>query len=201
MFPPTTPENVILQQLDIKKPVPKELHSKYDLVHIRMLVAAMLPSEWSIVVHNVTQLLKPGGWLQWSECDIMSTKYLRGGEVDTSHVETARRVSTLFIQALRDRFEHGWQILPEEMRAAGLGNILRDCVSTDRLPETREKMTMNGITAILSWMRLEADRAATGPLGSMAGDELDTVEKQAFEDIKSGCYCRFDIYVNCGQKL
>lgn len=49
----------------MKKPFPAEIHGKYDLVHVRMLVAAMLPEEWEPAVRNLTQLLKPGGFLQW----------------------------------------------------------------------------------------------------------------------------------------
>lgn len=189
MFPSATPDKTSLKELDMKKPVPKELHAKYDLVHARMLVAAMLPGEWTAVVANVAQLLKPGGWLQWVECDMTGTKHLRSG-VD-SRVEAARRSSHMFRAALGERFQHGWNNLPGDMEAAGLMSIIRDCASTDRLPETRERQTANGMRAIFAWMR---------KTGAMAGEELERAEKEAYADIKSGCYCRFEIHVICGQK-
>lgn len=47
--------------LDVQKPTPKELHGKFDLVHIRMLLGGLTTPDWSIVAANVFQLLKPGG--------------------------------------------------------------------------------------------------------------------------------------------
>lgn len=189
MFPSSTLPNITLTELDIKKPVPQELHGKYDLVHVRMIVAGMLPNEWPAAVANVAQLLKPGGWLQWVECDMIGTKHVRSA-VDST-VETARAASKMFRDAFRERFEHGWNNLPDDMRAAGLTFIITDCASTDRLPETRERQTANGMKAIFAWMR---------KTGAMEGEALEVAEKQANADIKSGCYCRFEIHVICGQK-
>jgi hypothetical protein len=198
MFPQQHSPNVNLHVLDIKQPIPLGLQGTYDLVHVRLLAAAMLPHEWSTVVRNVSQLLKPGGWLQWEECDFAHVKHLRGHR-EGSHVDTARGLGRAFRDALRERFEHGWTTLADEMRAAGLCRVAADFVSSDRLPETREPMTTNGMKAIFKWARLMVDAHANVP-GLPAPGELQHAEEAAMADIKSGCYVRFDIHVVCGQR-
>lgn len=55
---------------------------------------------------------------------------------------------------MREQFPHGWNILPEAMGAAGLDSVTHDLVSSDRLPETRERETINSMRVFLSWARL-----------------------------------------------
>lgn len=178
-----------LSVLDIKKPVPRELHGKYDLVHVRMIMAGLLPSEWQSAVANVAQLLKPGGWLHWLECDMTTTKHLRS-RVDST-VDASRAASKLFLDSIRERIQYGWHNLPDDMRAAGLTSIITDCASTDRLPETRQAHTTSGMKAIFAGIRR---------IGAMEGEVLKAAEKQVAADINSGCYSRFEIHVICGQK-
>ncbi|KAI1169039.1 S-adenosyl-L-methionine-dependent methyltransferase [Nemania serpens] len=197
LYPPqdTLPSNVYLTELDAKQPLPEHLHGQYDLVHVRLLVAAMLPGDWDTVVRNLCLLLKPGGFLQWEECDFVGSKYLRGKVNST--VEAARFMGYAFRDALRERFEHGWSTLPKNMTDAGLTPVVSDVVSSDRLPETRAQLTITGLQAIFSWARLMTER---GVKGSLSSDELESLERKAYEDVRSGCYVRYDIYVTCGQK-
>jgi SAM-dependent methyltransferase len=192
---PETP-GVVLSVLDAKQPVPDNLRGAYDLVHVRMLGAAMLPEDWAPTVKSVAQLLKPGGWIQWEECDFSHVRHIRGGEYDSCTIQTAREMGSAFKTALLERFQHGWNTLPDDMRAAGLINIQTDCVGADRLPETRERMTANGMQAIFRWARMLAER---GLPGAKTNEHLDKAEEQAYKDISSGCYVGFEIYVACGR--
>jgi hypothetical protein len=198
LFPPPKnhPSCISLRQLDIKQPVPKELVGRYDVVHVRMLAAGMLPNEWRNVVHNIVMLLKSGGWLQWEECDFPSVKHLRGRPEAT--VETAHEMGRRFRDALRERFDHGWNTLPSDMEAAGLGSINTDLLSSDLVPETRENMTANGMQAIFSWARRMTER---GEPGAIKLEVLDGMETKTYEDNRSGCYVRFDVYVTRGRKF
>jgi hypothetical protein len=49
--------------------------------------------------------------------------------------------------------------------------------------------------AILSWARRMAEP------GTMTLEELNKAEAQVYEDIRSGCYVRFDVYVTRGRKV
>ncbi len=84
------------------------------------------------------------------------------------------------------------------MMDAGLASVVSDVVSSGRLRETRDKLTTNtGMQAIFSWARFVTER---GVEGSMSDEQLNSLEVKAYEDIRSGCYVRYDIYVACGQK-
>ncbi|KAL3490990.1 hypothetical protein BJX62DRAFT_237594 [Aspergillus germanicus] len=54
---------------DILRPFPIEHRDKYDLVHVRMLVSALKVEEYEVAVRNLVEILKPGGYLQWTDLD------------------------------------------------------------------------------------------------------------------------------------
>lgn len=114
LFPSPAHQDITFETLDVKQPIPESLRGKYDLVHVRMLAAAMMPDEWAPVVRNVSMLLRPGGWLQWEECDFAGVKHHRGPH--GSRVDTARRLGCAFRNGLLDRFEHGWSTLPDDSK-------------------------------------------------------------------------------------
>ncbi|KAF2481694.1 S-adenosyl-L-methionine-dependent methyltransferase [Neohortaea acidophila] len=67
--PPALPANVTLHLADVKKPFDARWIGYFDVVHVRLLQAAMSTDDWGPVLRNITTLLKPGGWLQWMEDD------------------------------------------------------------------------------------------------------------------------------------
>jgi len=191
----TLPSNIHLDVMDIRQPPPLSEHKKYDLVHVRLIVAGIKPSEWEVVVSNIVQLLKPGGAIQWEECNFAAVQHLRGGVMSSVH--TARDMGGRFREALKDMFSHGWNILPQLFEGAGLEDVENDIVSSDRVAETRKAFTRNGMQAIFGWARLISSRNAPG---SSPMDEIDRLEREAERDIESGCYVRFDIHVALGFK-
>lgn len=54
---------------DILQPFPQEHRGRYDLVHVRLLVGALKEVDYPRAVRNLYDLLKPGGYLQWDDCD------------------------------------------------------------------------------------------------------------------------------------
>lgn len=196
MYPESLPESISLKVLDVKQPVPEELNGIYDLVHARMLVAAILPTEWTAVVRNLATLLKPGGWMQWGECDFISAKFLRGEALESSPIDTVVALGDKWREEMRDRFQCGWSTLPADMQAAGLVTVDSDCVSSDRLPDTRKKTLENAMTAIFSWLRMVASKGV-----GMTIEELDLAEKRAIEEVEAGAYVRYEIYTVTGQKI
>lgn len=195
LFPPqeTLSSNISLGVLDMKQPFPPEMHGKYDLVHVRMLVTAMLPDEWDPTVRNLATLLKPGGFLQWEECDFIHTEYVIKDTADPRGDFMGQK----FTDALRDRLEHGWNTLPQNMKNAGLDAVASDVFASDRVPETRTRMTERMIGLVFTWARIMTERGAPG---SMPGEELDAIEKEVAEEIRSGAYLKFNIHVACSQK-
>ncbi len=188
--PETLPSNVKLGLMDVKQPPPSEEHGRYDVVHVRLLVAAMNPEDWEVAVRYLSKLLKPGGALQWEENDFTNVRYYRGG-ID-SPVAASQFMSNLFRDALFERFSHGWNTLPQIMEDAGLVGTEKDVVSSDRIAETRAVLAGNGMVALFGWARMMAGR---GVPGSRKLDELKQLEGRAFDEIKSGCYVRYDVHI------
>ena len=187
------PPNVSLDMMDVKSPPPLEEQNQYDVVHVRLLTAAMSPTDWSAVASNLKLLLRPGGALQWEECNFAQGRHLRGKTDST--ISAARFVGSLFRETLREKLSYGWSTLPSIFKDLGLGNVEEDIVSSDRAADTREALTANGMVAVFDWAKLTSAR---GMLGSLSIDELEKLEEQAYQDIKSGCYVRFDIHVILG---
>ncbi|KAL2042758.1 hypothetical protein N7G274_004517 [Stereocaulon virgatum] len=71
-FPPKQwlPENMSLHTLDILKPIPEEFKGKYDVVHARLLLPLVKNNDPTPVLKNMFSLLKPGGYLQWSDHNV-----------------------------------------------------------------------------------------------------------------------------------
>ncbi|KAJ5267185.1 hypothetical protein N7478_009993 [Penicillium angulare] len=51
---------------------PAEHQGRYDLVHIRLLVAGIKKEDYAIVLRNARDLLKPKGYIQWEEVDTLA---------------------------------------------------------------------------------------------------------------------------------
>ena len=181
--------------MDFKEPPPSSEHHRYDVVHVRLLTAAMNPADWEVAVRNVSQLLKPGGALQWEECNFAHGRHLRGDP--GSSVSAARFIGSLMRESLREKFSYGWSTLPQSMESAGLVHVGEDIVSSDRVVETREALTANGMVATFDWAKLMSKR---GMPGSCSMDKLLELEEQARKDVSSGCYVRFDIHITLGFK-
>ncbi|KAF4454224.1 methyltransferase domain-containing protein [Fusarium austroafricanum] len=65
--PASLPPNVGLAFGNVLEPFPKQFLGIYDLVHVKLLYAALKKDEWLLAVKNLKTLLKPGGYLFWSE--------------------------------------------------------------------------------------------------------------------------------------
>ncbi|KAI0971599.1 hypothetical protein F4678DRAFT_433473 [Xylaria arbuscula] len=196
LFPPqgTLSSKISLWVLDIKKPFPEHMHGQFDLVHVRLLVAAMRPEDWEPAVRNFSSILRPGGYLQWEECDFLGAEWLPGNP--GASVDKMKHLGYTFRAALHDQLNHGWNTLPQHMQAAGLVSIVTDVASSDRDFKAREIYATSALTLFLNWAHLMIERGATGPMFN----DLRDLEKAARQEIKSGCYFKFNIHVACGRK-
>jgi SAM-dependent methyltransferase len=62
-------EPVKLEVHDFYQPFPKEYDEKFDLVNVRFVSYVLQLAQLENVVRNILQILRPGGYLQWQECD------------------------------------------------------------------------------------------------------------------------------------
>ena len=66
-FPPqcVSPRNCLFRRFDIMNPVAEEYVSRLDVVNIRLLGGPLAERDFSPILENILQMLKPGGWVQW----------------------------------------------------------------------------------------------------------------------------------------
>ncbi|PYH64780.1 class I SAM-dependent methyltransferase [Aspergillus vadensis CBS 113365] len=65
------PRNVKLALLDAFKHVPPTLVGQYDVVHVRMWASNIRDGNTGPLMLHLQQLLKPGGYIQWEEADLI----------------------------------------------------------------------------------------------------------------------------------
>ncbi|KAL7893063.1 S-adenosyl-L-methionine-dependent methyltransferase [Trichoderma sp. SZMC 28014] len=107
------PENISFRILDAFSQVPDELIGKYDVVHLRLWCCIVRDCNTAALIRHATQLLKPGGYLQWDEADL-DKMHIKGAEA-----EAAAAISRA-AQAIA-HFDYSWiEDLPNRSKEAGL---------------------------------------------------------------------------------
>lgn len=64
---PTCPARVTFIVHHLLHPHPLERHEVFDSVHTSFLGPVLAGNDWSNVFHNMMDLVKPGGWIQYVE--------------------------------------------------------------------------------------------------------------------------------------
>ncbi|KAI9035793.1 class I SAM-dependent methyltransferase [Aspergillus affinis] len=73
-FPPRNlwPSNVSLGVMDSLVDPPPSLRGQYDGVHLRMWASNVRESDIGPVIRHAKSLLKPGGYIQWEDADLVN---------------------------------------------------------------------------------------------------------------------------------
>jgi hypothetical protein len=71
------PSNINLRQVNALLPPPTDLLSTFDIIHIRHFVCVVGFNDPVPLLRNLLAMLKPGGWLQWGEWDVMNRHFTK----------------------------------------------------------------------------------------------------------------------------
>jgi len=82
--------------------------------------------------------------------------------------------------------------------SAGLTDVREDVPSTDRLPEQRVEFTEIGVGALCGALTNFAKAGMAGE-GGWSVEEVEGLRKKAAEEMRGGCYLRWDIHVTVGR--
>lgn len=125
----------------------------------------------------------------------MGGKCLPG--LPNSRVDVTEAMRKMFADALVERFSTGWNTLANNIRQSGLTSIATRAFSSGRVVETREKLTRVFMKAIFSWAEKMIQQKMLDPwTREQLKDTMETID----EEIRSGCYVRYDIYMVVGMK-
>ncbi|KAJ5539527.1 hypothetical protein N7513_007859 [Penicillium frequentans] len=117
------PQNMSLRYWDIFSDVPDDLIGVYDIVHVSLLAFVLRGDDIKDVMGKLLKLLKPGGYLQWSEHDLLSCHFRKSTpDAKTEALEKLYELS--IIHPVDARFKPTWvSSLPENFRESGLTAI------------------------------------------------------------------------------
>jgi SAM-dependent methyltransferase len=192
------PENVSLDFLDFKKPIPEKLQGTFDLVNVRLIIISMGPLDvWKETLKNLLTLLKPGGCVTWTDGNFLNARGFRGAS-ESSTPGHALTIGQLQLNnTLKNRFGYSFPDFGELFHSAGLEGVEEDVISTDRLVEQRREFTEIGIGAVFGGLK-NLSKAAQEEYWNEK--EVEERKKAALKDMESGAYLRWDIHVALGFK-
>ncbi|KAF2161500.1 hypothetical protein M409DRAFT_28228 [Zasmidium cellare ATCC 36951] len=73
-----TPAHVSFHQFDLLQELPAEMTGRFDIVNIQFVMLFIKDSNFSSALHRLLQMLKPGGWLQWTDSNSANLKWPSG---------------------------------------------------------------------------------------------------------------------------
>ncbi|MCJ1258534.1 hypothetical protein MMC24_006367 [Lignoscripta atroalba] len=130
-----------LRAHDIREPFPQSWgwSNAFDLVHQRLLIWGVTSTEWSSVVHNLVELVKPGGYIQLVECEWI-LPHVSDQQPEQKKLNLVQSWSTESFGA----DIHVWNKLEKLLLAEGCEDITEESFdlgygATAKLPEDREK--------------------------------------------------------------
>ncbi|OOF90556.1 hypothetical protein ASPCADRAFT_400772 [Aspergillus carbonarius ITEM 5010] len=139
---PNNPETIHLSVHDLTAPFPCEHWNRYDLVHVRLVVAGLEESEYRVAITNLYKILKPGGYLQWEELD--EETYI---SKDNPVIWELRRCFDYGLRAEGKCFQASAKIY-EESQIVGFVDVERLVYDSHQYPDLRQD-TDQRLTAII----------------------------------------------------
>ncbi|KAJ5734486.1 hypothetical protein N7493_003272 [Penicillium malachiteum] len=118
------PQNMTLRKFDLMSDVPEDLTGVYDIVHVRLFSFILKNEHIKTAMDNLVKLLRPGGYIQWSEPDIPSWRIrTTGPDKKTEALTKLMNIS----QRRDERFKPTWTArLPEIFLEQGLSSVETD---------------------------------------------------------------------------
>ncbi|KAJ5622344.1 hypothetical protein N7528_005576 [Penicillium herquei] len=118
------PQNITLRKFHVMSEIPEDLTGVYDIVNVRLFSFVLKNEDIKTGMNNLLKLLKPGGYLQWSDPDILSWRIRTTSPgKKTEALEKLMDIS----QSKDERFKPTWTArLPEIFREHGLSSVEAD---------------------------------------------------------------------------
>ncbi|KAL1730606.1 S-adenosyl-L-methionine-dependent methyltransferase [Schizophyllum commune] len=175
-FPISPPPNARLLVESITH-LPEDWSNAFDLVHQRLLIAALRAQEWSQTIAEVYRVLRPGGWAQFVEC---STLWLRGP------------VAVRALEIKRALFSHRRMLstcaedIPQMLEDVDFHNVRSDRVYIG-IAGTTPEATAARTTIVGVYRQFKDAVVQAGGFGLVEfGEEYDALMDELEEEIKTG---------------
>ncbi|KAI5887157.1 S-adenosyl-L-methionine-dependent methyltransferase [Schizophyllum commune H4-8] len=175
-FPISPPSNARFLVEDITA-LPEEWFDTFDLVHQRLLIAALRAEEWPQAIAEAHRALRLGGWAQFVEC---STLWLRGP------------IARCFLEIYRALYNSRNMLLtcaediPQMLEDAGFRNVRSERVYIEMAGTTPEA-TAARTTIVGVYRQFKDAIMQAGGFGLVeSGEEYDALMSELEKEIKTG---------------
>ncbi|OQO05168.1 hypothetical protein B0A48_08188 [Cryoendolithus antarcticus] len=143
-FPADPPNGMAFAMHNILSPVPSHLLARFDIIHVRFLVLGLSSGSWPQAIENLHAMLRPSGWLQWSEPDFRNIITLPLSSpispATSSLLQTGRSTILSLVAHGTQRHNlafHDSETISSHFATAGFTNVTEIAFASDRVPETR----------------------------------------------------------------
>lgn len=144
--------SISFSKADFKEQPPTELDDSFDLIHIRAMDGIMEDRDWERGARTLSNLLKPGGAIQWTETDLSRAQVYCGEQSDEKPKSLMNLVET-FQSCMGKKARFDKETLMDAFTTAGMIDVDVDVVPSDRLVNTRRDVTENLVAALLGWAK------------------------------------------------
>ncbi|KAF2202262.1 hypothetical protein GQ43DRAFT_480033 [Delitschia confertaspora ATCC 74209] len=193
--PNLLPPNIHLDIQDAFDTFEPKYHSYFDLVQVRGFVSFTRSAAAEKLLHNVFQILKPGGYLQWIDVDphkshIVSSDFAQASPVLERVLQRSRRPI--------EGDDPVFTFLPELPNLAlsqGLQCLHNDSIPTSDLDQLylNQSLGMAFEDSVISGAKLNG--------GSAAVDEAEMMVNKLLSEIEAGARMHMEMFCFIAQKV
>ncbi|EEH47087.2 uncharacterized protein PADG_03185 [Paracoccidioides brasiliensis Pb18] len=153
------PSDINYYVQDILEPFPDNFLGQYDVVHVKLLVMGLKVNEWELAIRNLKKLLRPGGFLQWTDIAIHKGTIIPGKP--GCNVEDADKFFKHITKTASIHGESGQSVteLYSNFKKCGLRECKENIIPLDK-PEWRDIMNISTVKVAEHVLHasLEADK-------------------------------------------
>ncbi|KAF4945087.1 hypothetical protein FGADI_12201 [Fusarium gaditjirri] len=128
------PPNVSLCLMDSLQDPPDSLLEQYDVVHLRMWASNLRTKDVKILICSVSKLLKPGGYIQWEEANLLAqdvrSSISKEFERKANELFTAADIDYSWVSSLKASLESCGMVSIEHLQRRFKPGLIQMCTNT-----------------------------------------------------------------------
>ncbi|KAK4503046.1 hypothetical protein PRZ48_006473 [Zasmidium cellare] len=157
----------------------EKYRGQFDVVAVRLLHTSLPTEEWEKTVDGLIALLRPGGWLQWTDWDPLTPRIAAINPAASD--KALRDVLTRYVDLLKAQKVGLTYRIPTSMRNRGLEEVDSDMYPLN--PEV--EFTKNITTGVINYLQQSGDlsEADAEDVRAKVGEEIEVGKPLLWYDL------------------
>ncbi|PGH00881.1 hypothetical protein GX51_05545 [Blastomyces parvus] len=185
---------------DVLEPFPTEFLGQYDAVHVRLLVMGLKAEQWELAIRNLMTLLRPGGYLQWTDIAVHDGVVIPGAP--GCNVDDANALLKQLMKTVSSHGKSGKSVteLYPQFKKCGLKDCREDIVPLDK-PEYKDMLNANYVKAMSHILQAACLQAGQGGHDALSMDQIARLGKLALKNLQeTNSTMLFGLHVVTGRR-